>query len=74
MRKTAILAVLVAVVSTSAWTETARVTFTKDVLPILQENCQTCHRPSGQNMAGMVALRPNKGRRGTRRKTSTVFS
>ena len=23
----------------------ATVTFTKDVLPILQENCQTCHRP-----------------------------
>jgi mono/diheme cytochrome c family protein len=21
------------------------VTFTKDVLPILQKNCQTCHRP-----------------------------
>ena len=30
-------------------------TFTKDVLPIFQENCQTCHRPSGQNMSGMVA-------------------
>src|SRR5436190_11753176 len=23
------------------------VTFNKDVLPILQENCQECHRPSG---------------------------
>src|SRR6186997_1613111 len=23
----------------------AAVTFNKDVLPILQENCQTCHRP-----------------------------
>src|SRR6185295_4326542 len=23
------------------------VTFDKDVLPILQNNCQTCHRPSG---------------------------
>ena len=32
-----------------------RPTFTKDVLPILQENCQTCHRPSGANMSGMVA-------------------
>lgn len=31
------------------------VTFTKDVLPILQENCQNCHRPSGANMSGMVA-------------------
>ena len=31
------------------------VTFTKDVLPILQENCQNCHRPSGSNLSGMVA-------------------
>ncbi len=31
------------------------VTFTKDVLPILQENCQECHRPSGPNHSGMVA-------------------
>jgi len=23
------------------------VTFNKDVLPILQKNCQTCHRPGG---------------------------
>ncbi len=38
------------------WAEAAaRPTFTKDVLPILQENCQTCHRPSGLNMSGMVA-------------------
>ncbi len=31
------------------------VTFTKDVLPILQENCQTCHREGGKNMSGMIA-------------------
>jgi mono/diheme cytochrome c family protein len=31
------------------------VTFTKDVLPILQKNCQECHRPSGVNLSGMVA-------------------
>ncbi len=30
-------------------------TFTKDVLPILQENCQVCHRPGGANLGGMVA-------------------
>lgn len=30
-------------------------TFTKDILPILQENCQTCHRPSGLNLGGMIA-------------------
>jgi hypothetical protein len=32
-----------------------QVTFTKDVLPILQRECQTCHRPSGLNMSGMIA-------------------
>ena len=26
------------------------VTYYKDVLPIMQENCQTCHRPSGANI------------------------
>ncbi len=31
------------------------VTFSKDVLPIVQENCVICHRPGGQNIAGMVA-------------------
>ena len=31
------------------------VTFYKDVLPLLQENCQECHRASGTNMGGMVA-------------------
>lgn len=29
--------------------------FYEDVLPILQENCQSCHRPHGLNMGGMVA-------------------
>lgn len=32
------------------------VTYYKDVLPILQENCQTCHRPTGQyNIGGLTA-------------------
>lgn len=33
----------------------AKPTFTKDVLPILQENCQSCHRPLGKNLSGMIA-------------------
>ena len=33
----------------------AEATYYKDVLPIMQENCQTCHRPSGRNISGMVA-------------------
>ena len=32
-----------------------RVTFYKDVLPVIQENCQICHRPGGDNIAGLVA-------------------
>ena len=50
---------LILAMGTPAWGEensgSERVTFTKDVLPILQENCQNCHRPLGQNLAGMVA-------------------
>ncbi|MFP6595955.1 MAG: hypothetical protein VCC01_00735 [Candidatus Hydrogenedentota bacterium] len=30
-------------------------TFYKDVAPILQENCQECHRPAGANFGGMIA-------------------
>ena len=30
-------------------------TFTKDVLPIIQQNCQVCHRDGGANLSGMVA-------------------
>ena len=39
--------VLVTAVSIRATTEEAvqPVTFNKDVLPILQKNCQSCHRP-----------------------------
>ena len=33
----------------------AAVTYYKDVLPIMQENCQTCHRPSGYNISGLIA-------------------
>ena len=40
---------------TSMATLAAPPTFTKDVLPILQENCQSCHRELGANMSGMIA-------------------
>lgn len=33
----------------------AYVTFYRDVMPILQQNCQVCHRPDGANLGGMVA-------------------
>ncbi len=57
-RRTLIQGVVVAILGAAAGTWAAppdRPTFMKDVLPILQENCQTCHRPSGLNMSGMVA-------------------
>ncbi len=33
-------------------------TFAKDVLPILQQSCQDCHRLQGRNLGGMVAPMP----------------
>ncbi|MFP6598485.1 MAG: hypothetical protein VCC01_13585, partial [Candidatus Hydrogenedentota bacterium] len=42
-------------VSSVAFAATGPVTFSKDVLPIFQENCQECHRASGLNLSGMVA-------------------
>ena len=33
----------------------AEVTYYKDVMPIMQANCQTCHRPSGHNISGLIA-------------------
>ena len=33
----------------------AEATYYKDVLPIMQANCQTCHRPSGYNISGLIA-------------------
>lgn len=44
-----------AMLASSAANAEEKYTFTKDVLPILQENCQTCHRPLGSNMSGMIA-------------------
>src|SRR5258707_7288893 len=39
---------------------TAPVTFNKDVLPVLQKNCQTCHRPGE---IGPMALLTYEGTR-----------
>lgn len=51
---TALLATAGISISTMA-TAGGPVTFSKDVLPILQESCQDCHRPNGANLGGMVA-------------------
>ena len=44
----------VALLSASAHSA-ERITYTKDVAPILQENCVSCHRPAGANLSGMIA-------------------
>jgi len=40
-----VIAVAVTIAPTRVRSDGAAVTFNKDVLPILQNNCQTCHRP-----------------------------
>src|SRR5215831_15778751 len=41
----AVLVVMTASMRATGAEGTSTVTFNKDVLPILQKNCQTCHRP-----------------------------
>lgn len=43
------------VISITPTVASAATTFNKDVLPIIQENCQVCHRPGGDSTAGMAA-------------------
>ena len=49
-----VLAAAVIAAPASAENE-AGLTYYKDVLPIMQENCQSCHRPSGENISGLIA-------------------
>lgn len=53
------VAAMAASVSTSAVADddasVARPTFYKDVAPLLQTNCQNCHRPMGADMGGLIA-------------------
>jgi hypothetical protein len=56
--RTAIAAVtltLLTVPASWAGTVVEQPTFNRDVLPILQANCQECHRPKSINISGMVA-------------------
>jgi len=50
----AVLAVLAAPVDALANNE-ADVTYYRDVLPIIQNNCQTCHREDDLNLGGVIA-------------------
>src|SRR4029450_252014 len=61
MKKTCFLLVVLALVGgvaafgAAADAPQATPTFYKDVLPILQQKCQTCHRPGAATLGGMVA-------------------
>ena len=49
-----LLGVVLAAVPGYAQTE-SDLTYYRDVLPIVQDNCQTCHKPAGYNISGLVA-------------------
>ena len=51
----AAIGVLIGMAAPASAGNEAAVTYHKDVAPIMQENCQTCHRPSGFNLSGLVA-------------------
>ena len=50
----AAIAVVGGMAPASAGAEEA-LTYFKDVAPIIQNNCQTCHRPAGFNLSGLLA-------------------
>ena len=45
----------VVLMAAPGYAQEADVTYYKDVLPIVQDNCQTCHRDAGYNISGAVA-------------------
>ncbi len=50
-----VLTAVIAVPSYAGNEAEDNLTYYKDVLPIIQENCQSCHRESGANISGLVA-------------------
>lgn len=55
MKRIIALAGALTMAAGAGFADADRPTFTKDIVPILQENCQICHRPFGKNNGGMVA-------------------
>lgn len=45
MKRLSVIALLLAFAVTATGSKTSTVTFYKDILPILQDHCQSCHRP-----------------------------
>ena len=56
---TVLVAVVIVIATLAAVPASAEnqvaVTFYRDVLPIIQDNCQGCHRSAGLNISGLVA-------------------
>ncbi len=48
-------ALALAGVAAAAGVDREQMTFHRDVAPLLQQECQVCHRPNGANLGGMVA-------------------
>ena len=46
---------MLAAITVPGYAENESATYYKDVLPIMQENCQSCHRPAGMNISGLTA-------------------
>ena len=51
----ALLGVLSFIAAPSHAENEAGVTYYSDVLPIIQDNCQSCHRSEGLNLGGVIA-------------------
>ena len=45
----------VVLMAAPGYAQESDVTYYKDVLPIVQDNCQTCHRDAAYNISGAVA-------------------
>jgi mono/diheme cytochrome c family protein len=58
----------------SAQRSVAAPTFYADVLPILQQNCQACHRSDGRNVGGMTAPMALETYEGTRPWAAAIAS
>ena len=50
-----VLALSLVVATPAAAGNEAGVTYYKDILPLIQDNCQSCHRAEGLNLGGVIA-------------------
>ena len=55
--KSPFLGLILSLMSLSVWAQNnaQSITFSKDIMPILQENCQECHRSQGQGPMSLMS-------------------